>query len=233
MKLERVCGHVFAPELIQKGGVVLDLGANKGEFSIWIAKYIPGIRLYAFEPDPRLFPTLSESQNMQKVNLAVTGDGKEINLWLGEETCSSSHYKEYDGQQIVKALSTTLDAFCLTEKIERIDLIKVDIEGAELDVLTNVSEKLFSRVGQLTIEFHDFIRRSDETRIRECISRLKIMGFHCVKFSWFDYSDVLFINKRIHQVRLWEILKLRINKYKRGISRYVRRATIRQEMIGE
>jgi FkbM family methyltransferase len=221
MKLARVCGHSFAPELIQKGGVVLDCGANKGEFSEWLTKYLPGTRVYTFEPDPRLFSALPESQDLRKVHMAVTGDGNDIDLWLGDERCSSAYYKEYDGQQFVRARSTTLDDFFFRERIERVDLIKLDIEGAELDVLTNVSEKCLSRVGQLTIEFHDFLRKSDEARIKECSSRLEGMSFHRTKFSWSDHSDVLFINKRIHQVGWREILELSVKKYKRGIARCV------------
>ena len=154
----------------------------------------------------------------------MTGDGKEVGFWLGDERCSSAYYKECDGQPLVRVPSTTLDDFCLLERIDRVDLIKLDIEGAELDVLANVSGKLLSRVGQLTVEFHDFLRKSDEACIRNCSSRLKGMGFHCIKFSWFDHSDVLFINKRIHQVGWRDILELSSKKYKRGIARRVGRA---------
>jgi FkbM family methyltransferase len=57
--------------------------------------------------------------------------------------------------QVLECELTTLSAFLAAENVERVDLLKVDVERAELDVLRGVSEPDWERIRQMAVEVHD------------------------------------------------------------------------------
>lgn len=222
MQIETVCGHSFSKDLLGNPAVVLDCGANHGEFSRWIFENCNAV-VHGFEPDLRLFPELPSLPKTHFYHIAVSGSGEPLTLRLGESRCSSAYFFEKSGQESVLVESIKLDEFCRENSITFVDLIKLDVEGAELEILTNLPEGFLRNIGQLTVEFHDFIQKDDEPRIRKVISKLRKSGFFCVRFSYYDYSNVLCINKRIHSISFWIILYIYILKYFNGLLRILRR----------
>lgn len=222
MQIERVCGHSFSKDLLGNPAVVLDCGANHGDFSKWVAENW-NASVHGFEPDPRLFPELPSFPNVHFYPVAVSGTGSPVTLRLGDERCSTVCFSETPNQQTVVVQSIKLDQFCRENSITRIDLIKLDVEGAELEILTNLPEAFLRNIGQITVEFHDFIQKADEPRIRNVIFKMRKSGFFCIKFSHYDYSDVLCINTKIHSIVWCEILHIYILKYFNGLLRLMRR----------
>jgi hypothetical protein len=85
----------------------------------------------------------------------------------------------------------------------RIDLMKVDVEGCEWDWLDTISDQELLAIGQLTIEFHDFVpeyRESNRTWLN--YQRLIGLGFHCIEDPAFCSYNVLFVNSRLRIKRL-------------------------------
>jgi len=222
MKIERVCGHTFVKGLIGKAGMVFDCGANHGDFSKWISDNL-NATIHGFEPDPRLFSALQTLPNVFFHNVAVSGTGDELVLHLGETRCSSAYIPEKFDQKSVTVKSVRIDAFCQEQKISHIDLLKLDVEGAELEILERAPIDFLRNIGQITVEFHDFLSKSDVGRIHNIISRLRGCGFYCIRFTHHDYSDVLCINQRIHRLRSHWIWYLYIYKYVSGLMRLIRR----------
>lgn len=218
MELMRVCGHSFLKDLLGEAPVVLDCGANHGAFSGELARNHRA-RVYGFEPDPRLFPRLPEVANVSFFNLAVSVTGGELMLNLGEGNCSSARFTEGAGQTSVAVGATTLDAFCSEQSLRAIDLLKVDIEGAEIEVLERLSQGLLAATGQITVEFHDFLDASELPRIRGVIRRMREHGFYFIRFSHHDYSDCLFVNSRLHPLAAGQKAGLLLKKYYRGVMR--------------
>jgi tRNA G37 N-methylase Trm5 len=90
-----------------RGGVMFDLGANFGYYAITIAVRLKGdCRIYAFEPNP---PTMRRFRKNLELNTS--------------------------GDNTTGIPVTTLDSFCERQKIERLDLVKMDIERAGLRAL--------------------------------------------------------------------------------------------------
>ena len=222
MEIERVCGHSFSKDLLGNSAVVLDCGANHGEFSKWISENWNAV-VHGFEPDSRLFPQLPSLPNTHFHHIAVSGTGDPLTLRLGEARCSSAFFSEKTGQKSILVGSIKLDEFCRKNSITKVDLIKLDVEGAELEILNNLPKKFLRNIGQITVEFHDFIQKADEPSICDVISKLRKSGFFCVKFSHHNYSDVLCINTKIHSITWWQILNIYILKYLRGLFRLMRR----------
>jgi Methyltransferase FkbM domain len=84
----------------------------------------------------------------------------------------------------------------------RIDLLKMDIEGAEVMVLRSLSKATLQTIGQITVEFHSdpvfgFQLRRD---VEDVIRLLQRRGFICFDFSGRSRLDVLFVNRAIHRI---------------------------------
>jgi FkbM family methyltransferase len=218
MKIVNVCGHSFIKDLLGEQALVLDCGANRGEFSRWIVENC-NATVHGFEPDFRLFPNLPVLSGVYYYPLAISSTGETLTLRLGDERCSSVCFSEKSDQPIAVVDSVKLDEFCLSNSLSRIDMIKMDIEGAEIDVLANLASDVLDKVGQITVEFHDFIRKDDLPYISDVISRLNKRGFLCIRFSYHDYADVLCINTKVHPMSWSAILSIYIQKYYRGLAR--------------
>jgi FkbM family methyltransferase len=222
MELKNVCGHTYVKNFLGANPVVFDCGANYGLFSSRIAKESMAT-VYGFEPDPRLFPILPEVENVRYFNMAVSGSGKDLTLNLGEEKCSSGYFTEGIGQSSLVVKSTRLNDFCGENNIHKVDLLKLDIEGAEIEVLSMLPVQFLETVGQITVEFHDFLQSSEVPRIQQVIERMRQCGFYYVKFTYYDYSNCLFINSRLHPVSYSSKISILIKKYLFGIKRLLSR----------
>lgn len=221
MRIARVCNHSFVSDILERNSIVFDCGSNRGEFYSWFKKR-PEVIIHAFEPDPRFFKELPNQTNVIKHNLALSADGRDICLRLGNDKCSSEFYVEHSKQNCLKVQSTTLDSFCESSHICSIDLLKLDIEGAELELLQKTSDKLLRSIRQITVEFHDFLSPGDKPVIFDCIKRLKSLNFVVFKFSWNDHSDILFINRNLVNLPLSEFFLFYLTKYYRGARRAIK-----------
>ena len=121
--------------------LVLDIGANIGEFSLWAAER--GANVIAFEPDPTTFACLRDNVAGKTVEIEPIG------LW--HETATLTFFvapDEADGSFINESgQSITVDARPLDEIMELrgfppVRLIKMDAEGAEPEVLRGAAETL-------------------------------------------------------------------------------------------
>lgn len=123
--------------------LIIDGGANVGDYSSIVIKLIPGCKIYAFEPVEATFQKLTENmkenssvkpimKGLFKLNCSL-----EINLFKADE--HSSLYdiqglpEKSDKKQTIELVRG--DDFMAENKIDFIDFLKLDIEGAEYDAL--------------------------------------------------------------------------------------------------
>lgn len=127
---------------ITKGNIVLDIGANVGYYSVLASKLV-GKRgqVFAFEPDPQNLKLLYKNlkvNNCKNVVVAESALGsKTEKLALTQDVSNpgeSSLSSLKSGKKVFVDV-ITLDQFIKTQKIKTIDVIKMDVEGAELNVL--------------------------------------------------------------------------------------------------
>ena len=139
-------------EKLSQGGIFLDVGANIGYCSLVASKKYE--KVYAFEPIPENWELLVKSlkdndiQNVEVIKKCV-GNSESLELTAFADNMGGSRNIENTKKQNVshmKVSSTrvyeviTLDSF--TESIESIDLIKIDVEGHELQVLQGFSKHI-------------------------------------------------------------------------------------------
>ena len=135
--------------------IVFDVGANVGWYTINIAHAIArrGGHLYAFEPIPRTFATLQYNVRLNALQSCTTlsnvglGDvEKEVEFFLpkvtGSVAASQKPLFEQQENEKVTAKIMRLDDFIAKKGIKRLDLLKCDIEGAELLMLRGAMDSI-------------------------------------------------------------------------------------------
>jgi FkbM family methyltransferase len=144
--------------------VMLDLGAWIGAVSLYAAAI--GSEVYAVEPDPVAFPELEKNvrQNpdfISKIkcrNLAISGTNGKLTLYARDQygvSSSSLLPRIRDRLTDLQVDGMTLKAFIEKEKINKIDFIKMDIEGGEFELLPAISDDLKNlNFPTLYISFH-------------------------------------------------------------------------------
>ena len=139
------------------GDTVFDVGANIGVFSISQAQKLGAGRVYAFEPDPRAYTRLLRNLEANHVNnvisvpKAVWNSAGRAQLQMTDHTTSSTLSSVRQDTVVIDTIS--LDVFVRTRKIGRIGLLKIDVEGAELEVLRG-ADALLRRTRQIVLECH-------------------------------------------------------------------------------
>ena len=116
----------------------------------------------------------------------------------------------------------TLAEFRHRASVDHVDLLKVDIEGAEIDLFEACNDDELKEINQITVEFHDFIYPEQHNSVLQIQNRMANIGFWVISFR-LDGSDALFVN-RSTGISAGEIVYLRtIVKYRQACMRRLRR----------
>lgn len=138
---------------IKDNDIVFDIGANKGDWSDCVKKYVSNVNIYAFEPMVNVFQNLknsNKSQTMHCFNCAISNKiGSRLFYYYSHHDGCSGFFERKNVSHLIGEVSntlsvptTTLDSFCDENEIERINFLKIDTEGAELEVLQGSQELL-------------------------------------------------------------------------------------------
>jgi len=151
--------------LARPGGVVLDIGANVGLFSLLMARWAGKTgRVLAFEPAPESLQALRThiqlnllTDRIAAIGCAVsdtTGEAKfYAHSFNGENTLSAAFARRVPVARPVLVPVTTVDAFCAAHRIAPA-LLKVDIEGFEIHALRGAKETLRRHRPAVVVELH-------------------------------------------------------------------------------
>jgi FkbM family methyltransferase len=131
-------------DLVRKGDVFFDVGANFGFYSCFVSPLIGSTgSVHAFEANPRLIPILSRSLELNRkqstIQLNAVAVGRQSNTHLpfyGVDRIGSSSLHAHgwlDREKAVLVPVITIDDYVRKNNINRIDVMKIDIEGAELE----------------------------------------------------------------------------------------------------
>lgn len=138
----------FIEKYLNTNFVYFDVGANLGFTALPIAKYLNKGFVYAFEPSP-IYKYLEEHtkinsiNNLKAFNVAI-GEKKGLsNFWVRD--CAAHSNRVTDAHILSNSLDyisvelTTLDEIVKTENIDKVDFVKVDVEGYERGVVMGAS----------------------------------------------------------------------------------------------
>lgn len=191
--------HDFFRTVITKEDTFVDVGANVGGFTVPIAK-IAG-RVISIEPSPtkeflRRNIALNDLKNVVIIDKAAFNTATKVRFYYDSNASSlSSLFKRNTSGNVVEmdVETTTLDE--ILEDIGKIKAIKVDAEGAEIEVLQG-ARRILTKVDFIVIE----VQREHLQMVRELLA-----GF--TLYSLGESSNLLAVNNRLNEPRrkYWRI----------------------------
>lgn len=176
----------YTPENLEitPGEVIVDIGANVGVFSIWMAAGNPQARVVAVEPAPEAFEFLQRNvsanqlRNVSALQAACAGRAGEAVLYRrGGGALHSLYDRDVLGsvfQPLCRARTVTLAQVFEHYNVKRCTLLKLDCEGAEYEILYNAGPEALARTQMIAMEYHIGL---NEHRPEELCSHLETHGF--------------------------------------------------------
>lgn len=136
---------------------VLDVGANIGIFSVRVAPLAR--RVLSFEPMPQNFKYLQRNverfRHVVPVPKAVSGKPGMLDLYVSDNTGGHSVIAESRvGEAKIQVEAVTIQQIFAEHSIERCNLLKMDIEGAEYESLSAIPAELWPKIDRIHLEYH-------------------------------------------------------------------------------
>ena len=159
----------------KRSPVIIDGGGYVGFSSLYFLGKYPEAQLSIFECDPEISKVLKANletnghQKFELVQAALTAEDGEATFYRSGDDAGSL-FQAGDESFTVKCCSLRP----WLERHEEVDFLKLNIEGAEMDVLASC-EDLLGRVREMVIEFHSFV--GQDQRLQELLSTLSRAGF--------------------------------------------------------
>ena len=156
---------LFFLDTVKAGMTVFDVGANIGLYSVLAGRKVGAEgKVFSFEPDPVNFNFLRKNidlnnlKNVMPVNKAVTSKSDDVKLFLSKENFGDhSLYNTEIQRNSISVPGVSLDDFVREMGLKSIDLIKLDIQGAEGLALQGMKEILNSvNAPKLFIEYYPY-----------------------------------------------------------------------------
>lgn len=204
MNIIEIEGHKVIIDYLNEDSIVFDCGACIGNFtqSLWDRYHC---NFYLYEPDPRNFKQLryrfKDNNKIRVYKQIITEHNVDITkkLYTGRFATASSIYDTHRGLDggYIEIPTTCIESEMYMHNIKFIDLLKLDIEGTEIEVIPSIPEN----INQITVEFHlqSEIKGYTQEKINICREHLK-KQFNEIEYvnKGNDGHHGLYLNKRIN-----------------------------------
>lgn len=193
----------FYEGILQNGMIVFDIGANKGLYSLIAATKIGKEgRIYSFEPATKAHNSLLDNiklnnySNIYPFKLGISDKQGEIVFNICDDDAYNSignnPLKPVKEQQIIRI--TSIDFFCKEHNINKIDLLKIDTEGAEELVLKGGKTLLSNNNGPIIICEYNSKTNYGIANSEGMFTLLREMGYYIFQINskeliYFDKSN--------------------------------------------
>jgi FkbM family methyltransferase len=182
-------------KIVKPGMSVVDIGAHVGYYTLLAARLVgPDGRVYAFEPNPEVYEILVRNIEVngyhgivRTIPKAVSNRRRIVKLYIAWEDSgeASLYLSKSAGKRYVEVETLVLDEFLAAEGWPKVGLVKVDVEGAELEVLEGMRETARrSEDLKLIVEFNpgnQMRARGSCTKLFEILGELGFKRFHAIR----------------------------------------------------
>lgn len=199
-----ISGEVAIVKALPDEAVVFDVGANRGQYARMALRARPDLILFCFEPSVAAFGDLEKVPGIKAHNFGFSDEETVVPLYAdsGGSFLSSVYPRrvpEISFREIEQVSLRRLDDFCAEVGINRIDLLKLDVEGHELAVLRGMGNLRPTRIqfefGGSNIDSRTFLRDFFEVLPDYAIYRILPKGLrpvtHSARVEQFDTTNFL------------------------------------------
>ena len=185
----RLLAMVAALGLVGPGSVVCDIGANIGNHTVYFTKVMGAAKVLAFEPQGHCHATLTDNIALNGLQDRAVAYNCLIGAVTGNGTLSRFNARNLGGTSFAASDLGDLPLFALDEVIEpddlaRLDLIKIDVEGMQMEVLQGAEGVLDKQRPAIWIELLPRENAFDPVRLY-----LERFGYKPMQMG---FNDVLF-----------------------------------------
>ena len=162
---------------VRDGDLVVDIGANVGVYSVYAALRTRN-RVFAVEPDPENARYLKRNLvanncgHAEILECAVAHTDGELQLFAGESGATHQLRTSSgtpDSEEFIGVPAMTMPTLMEEHRIDRIDLLKMDCEGAEGLILPSTPSSYLRRIQRVAMEFHDGSSPYDHRELRSLL----------------------------------------------------------------
>jgi FkbM family methyltransferase len=154
--------QIYTPEdfAIRSAWVVVDIGAHIGAFATYAARAADSVAVFAFEPHPENFALLSRNiarnglSSVRAFPVAVSGSSGDRDLYLSNSHAGHSLRMGSHGDQRLVVPSRSLTDVMADNRLDKVDLVKMDCEGAEYEILEATAPDQLRRIRRIALEAH-------------------------------------------------------------------------------
>ena len=206
--------HDMYAHLGKKPSVIFDCGANIGFVTHKFSTKFPAATIYAFEPNPSVFQKLAkhyaEKNKIVCINSGIGSDSGKMTFYVNRNSGTSSFLPPTDFHMNNIASHTVtptevdivkIDDVMKTHRIDHIDVLKLDIEGFEIEAMKGISN-LKHKISLIFAEVNLIPTYQGQPLIDEVIAYARSQGFHILnlyglnetKYHQAQITNVLFIS---------------------------------------
>lgn len=142
--------HALLKKYIKPQAIVIDIGANIGQFNFFCKHFLKAKTVCSFEPVKKTFQILQKNAQEHCYNYAISTK-KSLTLYVPELSLMAGNFKTQIKSKKEQVETLALDKFKPLESEKKIDLIKIDTEGSEYDVIL-ASKEIIKKSKYLLVE---------------------------------------------------------------------------------
>lgn len=170
---------------------IFDVGANVGFTSVFFANAYPGARIFAVEPERGNFEMLLANtrgySNIVAVNSALWFREGKLRLVDSGADKWAFRFTDGGGDGVLGGVDAlTIDGLLSLAGVDCVDILKLDIEGSEVELFSSDCSGWLSKVRVIVIELHDKFRvgcsEALDEAVRSCGFRRVVRGEHTILF---------------------------------------------------
>ena len=184
--------ELFIRKILKPGDTFLDIGANVGFYTLLAASIVGDTgQVIAIEPNPKIYSKLINTikvnniKNVLSLNIALGRDKGYLNLYSSPEAGNDSATMiAHDASAIIKVEVLSLDEIASIHNIDKINYLKIDVDGFEPDVFVGAKTLLAEgRIDAIQSEFCDYWLRENSSSPEMLHDFLTGSGFRDVEGS--------------------------------------------------
>lgn len=163
--------------------LIIDCGGNIGMSVLYFKKLYPASRIIAFEANPHVFSLLADNvksnklENVELHNIALYDRDRELSFYIGDSigTLVGSVVKERGGANEIMVKAQKLSHYL--GRLETVDLLKIDVEGAEINIMNDLFESgMMHKVKECIVEYHHNME-GQQASLAAFLSKPESFGF--------------------------------------------------------